>query len=674
MRMNCALNSTILLIITYLLINQVSLAARTEKASKSALKQIQQLINKEVERTLPQSDYNQPPPFTRNPNAKHPPNELDVNDPNEFFQGDVYLSTKQAKILLKQLATTVSDSSEKHRTKRKVGREKIYKRWDRQRPISFDFDQTIPSTTRQTIREALGIWEKYTCIRFQEGGPEIDRLEFYDGGGCSSFVGRAGGTQGISIATPGCDSTGVIAHEVGHALGLFHEQARTDQDQNVNIHYGNIPVTRWNNFYPVGNEQAEIFGLPYDAGSVMHYNAYGFATNPNHPTITTIDKHFQATIGQRGGPSFLDIQAINIAYKCMDNCRKKLKCKNHGYTHPNDCSSCLCPMGLSGPLCTEVQNSACGAKIQASTNNIFIETPFYPLNFQEKLDCYWLIEAPKGGKVYLEFVDEFDYECSDPCDSSFVEVKTKLDFRPVGYRICCSTRPDKTFVSEGSQLIIMHRSFGTISHGFRAKIWSDMDQSIFTLPPILTTTSVSTSNANIISTTQETTTDLPEFGTLPGELPVTSTPDIDSNEIEFPESFTLFPTLPTLSPTSTQISTTTTDSVECACSNWSEWVGNCTQPCGGCGKRTRLRACRSDNCRKQEKRGCNFEVCPSNINFLFNNNEFHFLFNGCCVGLFERNGQCGGLDTKEDPFLQLFLNFLRPEDSKNSTRRVPLPD
>jgi hypothetical protein len=73
-------------------------------------------------------------------------------------------------------------------------------------------------------------------------------------------------------------------------------------------------------------------------------------------------------IGQRGGPSFLDIQAINIAYKCGDKCPKKLKCKNHGYTNPNDCSQCLCPMGLSGTLCTEVQYSSCGAKIQVTWN------------------------------------------------------------------------------------------------------------------------------------------------------------------------------------------------------------------------------------------------------------------------------------------------------------------
>lgn len=96
----------------------------------------------------------------------------------------------------------------------------------------------------------------------------------------------------------------------------------------------------------------------------MHYNGYGFAINSNYPTLTTLDKNNFYTIGQRGGPSFLDIQAINLAYKCEKKCTKKLKCKNYGYPNPNDCGKCICPSGTSGILCDEVQFSTCGARIQ----------------------------------------------------------------------------------------------------------------------------------------------------------------------------------------------------------------------------------------------------------------------------------------------------------------------
>lgn len=36
--------------------------------------------------------------------------------------------------------------------------------------------------------------------------------------------------------------------------------------------------------------------------------------------------------------------------------------------------------------------------------------------------------------MFMEFVDQFDFECSEPCDGSFVEVKARRDMRPVGYR------------------------------------------------------------------------------------------------------------------------------------------------------------------------------------------------------------------------------------------------
>jgi hypothetical protein len=88
MRLGCAQLATVkLFLLVCLLIGQIALAARTKKASKSDLEQIQQLINSKIERELPQSDaiFNQPPAFTRNPNAKHQPNELDINDLGEFF-------------------------------------------------------------------------------------------------------------------------------------------------------------------------------------------------------------------------------------------------------------------------------------------------------------------------------------------------------------------------------------------------------------------------------------------------------------------------------------------------------------------------------------------------------------------------------------------------------------
>lgn len=65
---------------------------------------------------------------------------------------------------------------------------------------------------------------------------------------CSSYVGRLGGKQTISVGSP--DQTdplnrvvckhGNIVHEIAHSLGFFHEHSRPDRDQYVSVLWDNI--------------------------------------------------------------------------------------------------------------------------------------------------------------------------------------------------------------------------------------------------------------------------------------------------------------------------------------------------------------------------------------------------------------------------------------------------
>lgn len=51
----------------------------------------------------------------------------------------------------------------------------------------------------------------------------------------------------------------------------------------------------------------------------MHYGPYGFASDPYTPTIRTLERGQQSTIGQRVGPSFLDFQAVSSATFVFDH-------------------------------------------------------------------------------------------------------------------------------------------------------------------------------------------------------------------------------------------------------------------------------------------------------------------------------------------------------------------
>ena len=56
---------------------------------------------------------------------------------------------------------------------------------------------------------------------------------------CYSYVGRVSGAQKLSVGI-GCELTGVVMHEMFHALGRWHEHSRPDRDLYIRISYENI--------------------------------------------------------------------------------------------------------------------------------------------------------------------------------------------------------------------------------------------------------------------------------------------------------------------------------------------------------------------------------------------------------------------------------------------------
>lgn len=176
--------------------------------------------------------------------------------------------------------------------------------------VPYTIDPDLPDQYR--VRDAITHWETLTEIRFvwrdeNNASQYPDYVYFRPSNGCSSYVGRVGGMQPINLAL-GC-STGSTIHEIGHAVGLWHEQSRIDRDEFVTIHYENIVPEAIFNFNQHITDGEDI-GI-YDYDSVMHYPRWAFSKNGEDTIVPKND----VEIGQRLVLSQGDLDAVKYMYR-----------------------------------------------------------------------------------------------------------------------------------------------------------------------------------------------------------------------------------------------------------------------------------------------------------------------------------------------------------------------
>lgn len=198
-----------------------------------------------------------------------------------IYQGDILLRSEDIKDQPMQFEIAPENIKS---TSRSVGR--VLGRWPNN-TVYYSIQGSLPNKNR--IHDAIKHWEQKTNLRFKKRTTESNFIFFRFGDGCSSHVGMQGGKQTIQLAN-GCN-TGAVIHEIGHAIGLNHEQNRLDRDDFVKIHYNNIVPNMEHNFDKApssGFFQSKDYTKNLDFKSVMLYDSFAFSKN-NRPTITKLN-------------------------------------------------------------------------------------------------------------------------------------------------------------------------------------------------------------------------------------------------------------------------------------------------------------------------------------------------------------------------------------------------
>ncbi|XP_076332023.1 meprin A subunit beta-like isoform X2 [Tachypleus tridentatus] len=198
-----------------------------------------------------------------------------------------------------------------------------YRLWPK-RIIPYVMDSSYDNQDRQKLKKAMFQIEKNACVQFKQRDSETDYVMIKRDKGCYSDVGRTGGCQVLSLDDR-CfyhpRSSGIIVHEILHALGFWHEHNRPDRDGFIVIKWDNIIPEKKQNFIKRSEVTVDLLDMDYDYGSIMHYGTRAFAYDKNELSLIPLIHTAWDIVGQREKMSNLDIKKLNTLYKCdIVNC------------------------------------------------------------------------------------------------------------------------------------------------------------------------------------------------------------------------------------------------------------------------------------------------------------------------------------------------------------------